>query len=260
MAAASVLTVALVAGEVRRGAAPSVVADAPTTEAATGAPADLAADRPKRRPAGLASPHQDDTVAPFDLSARSTTDPASPWVVVNKQRPLDPLDFRPATTTVEGLEVAEVAAGPLADMLAAARAEGAPLGLTSAYRSFDHQSRIHADLVDDHGRAEAERLSARPGHSEHQTGLAVDVVDPGRRSCDLSACFAETPGGRWVAAEAWRFGFLVRYPAGAEAVTGYAPEPWHLRYVGTELAAELRRTGTATLEELFAVPGGGYPD
>lgn len=102
-------------------------------------------------------------------------------------------------------------------------------------------------------------VSARPGHSEHQTGLAVDLVTPASPDCDFEVCFAETPGGQWLAANAWRYGFIIRYQSGSD-ITGYSPEPWHLRYVGKSLAAELRRTGVATLEEFFGIPGGDYAE
>jgi D-alanyl-D-alanine carboxypeptidase len=88
----------------------------------------------------------------------------------------------------------------------------------------------------------------------------VDLITPDDPACDFEACFARTPGGQWLARSAWRFGFVVRYQPATTAVTGYAPEPWHLRYAGRELAAELHRTGIATLEEFFGVPGGDYPN
>jgi D-alanyl-D-alanine carboxypeptidase len=102
-------------------------------------------------------------------------------------------------------------------------------------------------------------VSARAGYSEHQTGLAVDLITPASPACDFDACFAGTPGGRWLARDSWRFGFVVRYQPATTSITGYAPEPWHLRYVGRPLAAELHRAGIATLEEFFDVPGGDYP-
>ena len=96
------------------------------------------------------------------------------------------------------------------------------------------------------------------GYSEHQTGLAVDLITPEDPGCDFDACFARTPAGRWLARHAWRFGFVVRYQPATTAITGYSPEPWHLRYVGRPLAGEMRETGIATLEQLFDVPGGDY--
>lgn len=195
--------------------------------------------------------------APFDRDRHSTTDPRSTWVVVNKKHPVD-AGFRPEIALVRGYQVATAAAGPLTDLLDAADRRGLGFKIASAFRSFDYQQDIYASTVATRGQAGADLVSARPGHSEHQTGLAVDLVTPASPGCDFRACFARTPGGRWLARHAWRFGFIVRYPPGATAVTGYAPEPWHLRFVGRPLATELRRTRTATLEELFGITGGDY--
>lgn len=193
----------------------------------------------------------------LDLTRRSTTDPGSTWVVVNKSHPL-PAGFRPELGLVRGYQVALPAVGPLTRLLDDGDARGLGFKIASAFRSFGYQEQLYAGIVSRSGRAAADRVSARPGHSEHQTGLAVDLVTPADPSCDLDPCFAGTPGGRWLARAAWRHGFVVRYQPGTEAITGYRAEPWHLRYVGRPVAAELHRTGVATLEELFGVPGGGY--
>jgi D-alanyl-D-alanine carboxypeptidase len=196
---------------------------------------------------------------PFDTTAHSTTDPASPWVVVNKTHPISPKDFRPDIALVRGYQVAVPASGPLARLLAAADRRELGLKIASAFRSYDYQRHVHDEVVAGRGAAEADRVSARAGHSEHQTGLAVDLVTPAEPVCDFDPCFASTRAGRWLARSAWRFGFVVRYRPGTAAVTGYRPEPWHLRYVGRPLAAQMRRTGVATLEEFFQIPGGDYP-
>jgi zinc D-Ala-D-Ala carboxypeptidase len=199
------------------------------------------------------------TAPPFDRTARSTTDPSSIWVIVNKTHPIVPSDFRPEIDIVRGYQVAAPAAGPLGRLLDASDRRGLGFKIASAFRSYDYQQHVHAATAAARGEAEADTISARPGHSEHQTGLAVDLVTPNDPASDFEACFARTPGGRWLARSAWRFGFVVRYQPGATAVTGYTPEPWHLRYVGRPLAAELHRTGNPTLEEFFGVGGGDYP-
>ncbi|WP_164519531.1 M15 family metallopeptidase [Nocardioides ferulae] len=195
---------------------------------------------------------------PFDRTVHSTAHPSSIWVVVNKANPIEPADFRPEVALVRGYQVAIAAAGPLERLLVDADRLGLGFKIASAFRSYDYQREVHAATVASRGRAAADRVSARAGHSEHQTGLAVDLVTPADPACDFEACFAETPGGRWLASEAWRYGFVVRYRPGSTAITGYSPEPWHLRYVGRGLAAELRRTGVGTLEEFFGVAGGDY--
>ena len=180
-------------------------------------------------------------------------------MVVNKTHPVDPPDFRPEIALVRGYQVASDAAGPLTRLLDESDRAGLGFKIASAFRSYDYQASVHAATVAERGQAAADLVSARAGHSEHQTGLAVDLVTPADPGCDFEACFADTPGGRWLAAHAWRFGFLVRYRPGTTAVTGYQPEPWHLRFVGRALAAELRRTDVATLEEFFGIAGGDYP-
>ncbi|GAA4691031.1 M15 family metallopeptidase [Nocardioides conyzicola] len=195
---------------------------------------------------------------PFDRTAHSTVDPASIWVVVNKKHPIVP-DYHPDITLVRGYQVATPAAGPLAELLDDSDGRGLGFKIASAYRSYGYQAGVYGNIVAASGQAAADRVSARPGHSEHQTGLAVDLVTPASPGCDFEACFAGTPGGRWLARNAWRYGFVVRYQPGNEAVTGYSPEPWHLRFVGRQLAAELRRTHADTLEEFFDISGGDYP-
>ncbi|QZN84147.1 M15 family metallopeptidase [Cellulomonas sp. C5510] len=199
--------------------------------------------------------------AGLDLSARSTSDPASPWVVVNKSRPLDPVDWAPSDlVTVAGYEVRASVADPLARMLGAAAADGVALELRSGFRSRAYQEQVHAGWVAQVGGQRADEVSARAGHSEHQTGLAVDVGSGSAPECDFQDCFAQTPEGRWVAEHAAEHGFLLRYTAQGQPVTGFAPEGWHLRYVGEDLLAEMERRGVGTLEELFRLPGGpGHP-
>jgi zinc D-Ala-D-Ala carboxypeptidase len=214
--------------------------------AAAPTPAEVAVTTPKPPPE-------------LDRGLHSTTDPASIWVVVNKKHPIRPLDYRPEITLVRGYQVARPAAAPLTRLLAASDRRGLGFKVASAFRSYDYQANVYANVVAASGRAAADSVSARPGHSEHQTGLAVDLVTPDSPGCDFEACFAGTPGGRWLARNAWRHGFIVRYQPRTTAVTGYSPEPWHLRYVGRALAAELRRTHTATLEEFFDITGGDYP-
>lgn len=195
----------------------------------------------------------------IDTSAHSTTDPSSIWVVVNKTHPIRPLNFRPEISVVRGYQVATSAAPQLIRLLDAGDAAGLGLKIESAFRSYDYQAAVHDNVVASGGSSAADRVSARPGYSEHQTGLAVDLITPGSPACDFKQCFASTPAGTWLRENAWRYGFLVRYTKGNEAVTGYSPEPWHLRYVGRGLAAEMRTAHIDTLEQVFGIPGGDYP-
>ncbi|WP_309134093.1 M15 family metallopeptidase [Cellulomonas sp.] len=192
----------------------------------------------------------------FDLTRYSTSDPSSPWVVVNKQHPLPAEHVPPDLVDVEGVQLRQVAAADVAAMLAAARAEGVALELRSGYRSYSDQAAARAAIEARRGFAHAERYSARPGHSEHQTGLAVDVDSGSTPSCNLQTCFATTPEGVWVAQRAAEFGLLVRYTEENTAVTGYAPEGWHLRWVGRELTGWMTANGVTSLEDAFGVTGG----
>ncbi|MFC8193628.1 M15 family metallopeptidase [Cellulomonas sp. NPDC057328] len=211
----------------------------------------LTAPTDPARPADAAPP-----TPTFDLAQHSTTDPLSPWVVVNKQHALPAEHVPPDLVDVEGVLVRAAVAPDLTAMLATARAEGVALEVGSGYRSYAAQSATRADIEARRGFAHAERYSARPGHSEHQTGLAVDVESGSTPSCDLQTCFATTPEGTWVAQRGAEFGFVVRYTEQNTAVTGYAPEGWHLRWVGRELTGWLTANGVTSLEEALGVTGG----
>jgi D-alanyl-D-alanine carboxypeptidase len=201
------------------------------------------------------------TPAPtFNKAQFSVDDPSSLWVVNNKLRPLNPIGYVPAdlvTVKVRAIsngQMRQPAATALEAMFAAAAAEGAgQLQIQNAYRSYATQLSVHARLVASLGAAKADAQSARAGYSEHQTGLAVDVAAYPSK-CNITACFSTTPQGQWLAANSWRFGFILRYPADKVAVTGYIFEPWHFRYVGAPLSTEMHVTGVSTLEEFFGLP------
>ena len=208
-----------------------------------------------------ASPTPTPTPTPtFDKSQYSLTDPSSLWVVVNKIRPLTPINYAPPLVNVTiahvyGDQMQAPAAAALAQMTAAAAAAGAGnLEAQSAYRSYAAQASDHAALVARDGLAVADNESARAGYSEHQTGLAVDLAPVPADGCNLEICFGTMPQGKWLAANAWQYGFLLRYPADKVAITGYQYEPWHFRYIGVPLATEMHKDGVETLEEFFGLP------
>lgn len=182
-------------------------------------------------------------------------------MIVNKQHPLVPKDYAPTDLVeVDGARIRAVAADDLRAMLAGAKADGVTMGVRTAFRSYDQQAAIRADVEARRGYAHAETYSARPGYSEHETGLSLDLHGTSKPSCDLQVCFADTVEAQWVAAHAAEYGFIVRYTPGNTATTGFSPESWHLRYVGRELAAWLRDHGVGSLEEAFGVTGGpDYP-
>lgn len=129
------------------------------------------------------------------------------------------------------------AAAALEEMFAACKAEiGVTLKAVSGYRSYQRQATIYQNKLDRvKTKEKADQYVARPGASEHQLALAMDV---GQKSDDvnLTSSFGRTKGGKWVAENCWRFGFILRYQEGWEDVTGYEYEPWHVRYVGLENA------------------------
>jgi D-alanyl-D-alanine carboxypeptidase len=129
-----------------------------------------------------------------------------------------------------GLTLRRAAAAALDEMAKAARAEGVTLVASSTYRSYEYQTQVYNRNVREMGQEAADRESARPGHSQHQTGLVVDFGT-------IDDSFAATAAGRWMSANASRFGWSLSFPDGYEAVTGYRWENWHYRYVGKGLAA-----------------------
>lgn len=191
--------------------------------------------------------------AAFDTKKYSIDDVTSIWVVVNKTRPLNPKTYAPADLTAVGggQQMRAEAAGALKSLLAGAKSDGLTISPLSGYRSYGTQVSVYNNEVATNGQAVADTQSARPGTSEHQTGLAIDV---GGGGCGVEDCFGNTAQGKWVAANAYKYGFIIRYPQGKQSVTGYRYEPWHIRYVGVELATEMKNKGVQTLEEFFGLP------
>jgi D-alanyl-D-alanine carboxypeptidase len=130
-------------------------------------------------------------------------------------------------------------------MAADADADGICLWAQSGFRPYDMQARIYQSYCDSDGQTNADRYSARPGHSEHETGLAIDLNT-------IADDFGETAEGRWAAAHCADYGFILRYPYGKEEQTGYQYEPWHIRYVGEKYAHAITDSGLC-LEEYFGI-------
>lgn len=191
--------------------------------------------------------------ASFDKKKYSVDDVTSIWVVVNKQRPLNPKTYVPndLVTVGGGQQLRKEAATALQELISAAKADGLGISPLSGYRSYNTQVSVYNNEVVTNGQAVADTQSARPGTSEHQTGLAIDV---GGGGCGIEDCFGDTPSGKWVAANAYKYGFVVRYTTGKQSITGYRAEPWHIRYIGTELSIEMKKQGVVTLEEFFDLP------
>ncbi len=240
------------------GASDSAHMEISTTPEPT--PVPTSTPTPTPEPTATPEPTQVPTPTPITVN----TDTSTVTYLVNREYTL------PDTFVPEGLTTPDVLfpfsdtsidkakmtpeAGEALAMLFDAAYEEAGLTLygVSAYRSYARQYTIYATNLATRGIAHTNRYSAAPGRSEHQTGLAIDI------SCKsegfgLEDTFADTPEGIWVAENAHRFGFILRYPKDKEHITGYNYEPWHIRYVGTELANELYTTGL-TLDEYYGVP------
>lgn len=158
-------------------------------------------------------------------------------LIANKTYPL-PADYNPGKILLQ----AEIA---FKEMQQAASRDGITLTIVSGFRSYSRQDTLYNKYVAKDGKAEADRYSARPGHSEHQSGLAMDLNS-------VEDDFAYTKEAKWIAENCAHYGFIIRYPQGKEAITGYIYEPWHVRYVGVELAEKLTDAGL-TMEEYFGI-------
>jgi D-alanyl-D-alanine carboxypeptidase len=210
-----------------------------------------AADKPAATLA-LASYHQ---------TRLATEQGGSDFVVVNKQRPLKPIDYQPVNLreikssksldNSRGLQLSNQAATALEELAEDMKAAGAgKLFVNSAFRSFDYQQELFKSKTRQYGVAGALVRSAKAGHSEHQTGLAIDVSVP-EQGCAIMQCFGDTTGGKWLAQNSWKHGFIIRYEKDTTSTTGYTYEPWHLRYVGVQLATLYSKTGMKTLEDFW---------
>ena len=197
----------------------------------------------------------------FNKSKYSLDEPGSPWWIVSKKRPLTngyiPPDLVTPSVSLNTSKSASEntlrkdTAAALEKLFAAAKLAGIDYILASGYRSEALQATYYNNYVAKSGQAEADRYSARPGTSEHQTGMSLDVATVDRKNY-LDQAFGKDPGGAWLADHAHEYGFVIRYPEGKESVTGYMYEPWHIRYVGTDLAEQLYKN-KQTMEEFFGI-------
>lgn len=188
---------------------------------------------------------------------QAAANPESVAVLVNKQYAL-PENYHPNDLVypdvpflfeekIEKRMMRSEAASALEKLFAGAKKESIHLAGVSAYRSHATQTSLFDRYVQRDGMEKAKRYSAVPGHSEHETGLAIDVSGSDGR-CAVEDCFADTEEAVWLANHAWEYGFIIRYPQGKEEITGYKYEPWHLRYVGIDIAKGIQKSGK-TLEE-----------
>ncbi|MBF0786884.1 MULTISPECIES: LD-carboxypeptidase LdcB/DacB [unclassified Streptococcus] len=185
------------------------------------------------------------TKASFNGSYYSVQGKYGEIIIVNKKHPLSS-DYVPG-------EVPE-AVSAFHEIVTKMQSLGYAVSTTnySGFRSYETQADLYQSYVAKDGKDNADRYSARAGYSEHQTGLAYDVLD------SSGALLTEPGATQWLAENAHSYGFIVRYLPGKEDSTGYMPESWHIRYIGEE-ASDIYQSGQ-TLEEYFDLPGGGYED
>lgn len=200
------------------------------------------------------TPTPEPTALPVEL-----TDPNSVTVLVNKTHSL-PADFVPASLVTpyvlsisDVIQVNALAADQLKAMVNAANESGVTLYLTAGYISYETQDDYFEDRAGMVGEAEANKVIAKAGFSEHQTGLAFDFSDNASGTATTVA-FAETDAGKWLIAHAHEYGFIMRYPEGKESITGYSYQPWHFRYLGADVTKAMHEISPdLTMEEYYKV-------
>jgi len=196
-------------------------------------------------------------------AVQAAAEPESITVLVNKQYKL-PDNYKPNdlvypnvpfifSEKIEKRMMRKTAAAALEDLFAGAKQDGIYLAGVSAYRSQSTQTTLFNNYVKRDGEEKARTYSAVPGHSEHQTGLAIDVSGSDGK-CAADSCFGGTKEAKWLDKHAHEYGFIIRFPEGKQSITGYKYEPWHIRYVGKDIAASVYERDI-TLEEYYdAVP------
>ncbi len=238
-----------------RGEAPSGAPAGKPADPRVAAVERAAAVLPAEARAGFLEAFSVDSAGFFALLEKAERESAAAGdllVLVDKKHALDPafepgdlvsLNGYPLARNRQDLRLRASIMPAVLEMDAAARAAGARLVYSSSYRSYAYQESVYARHVSQMGREGADRVSARPGHSQHQLGTAIDFGS-------IDDSFADTAAGKWLAGNAWRFGFSLSYPKGYEAVTGYDWESWHYRYI-TQAGALLERGYFGGIQQYF---------
>lgn len=197
---------------------------------------------------GYVMPHQD----PTDVLILVNKQNKAPTVPVTLVKP----DVTPTKPSVaENIYMRPEAARALEALFAGAAEDGITLYATSGFRSYATQKAIFDRKAAERGEQAANRSVAKPGYSEHQTGLAMDIEGETTLGTGLTAAFGESPEGIWVAEHCHEYGFIIRYPEDKTSITGYIYEPWHIRYVGVEAATEITQLGVTFEEYILLIRG-----
>lgn len=210
--------------------------EAPAANTATGSSDNTAAAPAQQQSAQTSSSSDNYGPAPVQYDDIPGLTYINGVLIANKSYSL-PADFAP------GLD--STCYNQFCKLSSAAAQEGLNIYLSSGFRSYDYQAQIYNNYCARDGQAAADTYSARPGYSEHQTGLAIDVNQ-------IDDSFIGTPEAIWLENHCHEFGFILRYPQGKQDITGYQYESWHIRYVGTDLATQIHASGL-TLEEYFGI-------
>ena len=223
---------------------PAVFAEVKVSVADPNAPAtakrktaDAAAETTTAAAGNAAAPAETEPAAIEGMEVRDGITYIQGIMIVNKTYSL-PASYNPGGLLPE-------AKNAFAEMQTAAKADGYTLTSASDFRSYETQETLYNNYVARDGKAAADTFSARAGHSEHQSGFTIDVNYAGDE-------FNSTPEAKWLAENCWKYGFIIRYPQGKEAQTGFKYESWHIRYVGKELAQKITESGLC-LEEYFGI-------
>ena len=197
------------------------------------------------------------TQQPETINQDTFSDLNSILLLANKKHSL-PSDYEPSDlikpnvkSNKGGLSLRKEAATALEEMFNKALEEDITLVLGSSYRSYSYQNTLYNNYVAKDGVEKADKYSAKPGSSEHQTGLAVDISDASGANY-LKQSFKDTKEGIWLKDNAHLYGFILRYPEGKEEITGYMFEPWHFRYIGIEEATKVYKANQ-TFEEYYNI-------
>ena len=197
---------------------------------------------------GYVMPHQD----PTDVLILVNKQNKAPTVPVTLVKP----DVTPTKPSVaENIYMRPEAARALEALFAGAAEDGITLYATSGFRSYSTQKAIFDRKAAERGEQTANRSVAKPGYSEHQTGLAMDIEGETTLGTGLTAAFGESPEGIWVAEHCYEYGFIIRYPKDKTSITGYIYEPWHIRYVGVEAATQIAELGVTFEEYILLIRG-----
>ena len=197
---------------------------------------------------GYMMPHQD----PTDILILVNKQNRAPAVPVTLVKP-DVTPTEPAYS--ESIYMRPEAARALEELFDGAQQAGITLYATSGFRSYSTQKAIFERKLETMSERSANASVAKPGYSEHQTGLAMDIEGESTKNTGLTEAFGESPEGIWVAENCHEYGFIIRYPKDKTDITGYVYEPWHLRYVGLEAAEEITELGVTFEEYILMVRG-----